>query len=142
VELHGNLREAVCLGCGRLEPIGIIVTALDRGALPSCPGCGDLLKPNVVLFEELLPEGPFLEAEAACRQADVLLVAGSSLQVTPAAWLPETARAAGVRLIIANDEPTPLDGLADVVLRGRVGKTLPAVTAALRARRSERDASV
>lgn len=137
VELHGNLREAVCVGCGRIEPIAVIAAAVERGELPSCPACGGPLKPNVVLFEELLPQLPFTEAEGACRRAEVLLVAGSSLQVTPAAWLPEVAKSHGARLLIANDEPTPVDRLADVVLRGRVGKMLPALVSAVAARREQ-----
>lgn len=137
VELHGNLREAICLACGRIEPIAVIAAALDRGALPACPACGQPLKPNVVLFEELLPQAAYTEAEAACRRTDVLLVAGSSLQVTPAAWLPEVAKSHGARVVIVNDEPTTMDGLADVVLRGRVGKMLPALVGKVAARQEQ-----
>ncbi|HXF81371.1 MAG TPA: NAD-dependent deacylase [bacterium] len=138
VELHGNLREAVCLRCGRIEPMAVITEALDRGALPSCRVCGDRLKPNVVLFEELLPPAAYAEAEEACRRADVLLVAGSSLQVTPAAWLPEVARSSGARVIIVNNEPTAMDDLADVVIRGRAGEMLPALVGEVAARRQDR----
>ena len=141
IELHGNLREAVCIECGRVVPIGAITEALDRGELPTCGVCGGRLKPNVVLFEELLPPAAYAAAEHECGQADVLLVAGSSLQVTPAAWLPEVARARGAGVIIANDESTAMDDLADVVLRGRVGNILPALVAAVAAVRGERDAS-
>ena len=137
VELHGNLREAVCLGCRRIEPIAVVAEALDRGELPACRVCGGRLKPNVVLFEELLPQAPYAEAEVACRRAGALLVAGSSLQVTPAAWLPGVAKAHGARVVIANDEETAMDGLADVVLRGRVGKMLPALVGAVAARREQ-----
>jgi len=141
IELHGNLREAVCVACGAVGPIAGITEALDRGELPVCSTCGGLLKPNVVLFEELLPEAAYAAAEQECRLADALLVAGSSLQVTPAAWLPEVARAGGAAILIANDEPTALDHLADVVLRGRAGTVLPALAAALSAARGERETS-
>lgn len=141
IELHGNLREAACVECGRTAPIKVITEALDRRSFPVCEHCGGPLKPNVVLFEELLPETAYLEAETEVRQADVLLVAGSSLQVTPAAWLPEVAKAHGAAVIIANDEATAMDHVADVVLRGRVGKILPDLVAAVAARREERDAS-
>ncbi|MDR7402791.1 MAG: NAD-dependent deacylase [Armatimonadota bacterium] len=127
IELHGNLREAACPDCHWTGPIEVITAALDRGELPSCPRCGRPVKPNVVLFEELLPEQAYREAEELCAQADAVLVVGSSLQVTPAAWLPENAVRRGATLIIVNDEPTPLDHRARVVLRGRAAAILPAL---------------
>lgn len=125
IELHGNLREAACVQCGWPAPIAVIPEALDRGELPACGRCGSPLKPNVVLFEELLPERAYREAEEECARAGALLVAGSSLQATPAAWLPGVAKTHGAGIIIANDEPTAMDALGDVILRGRVGKILP-----------------
>ncbi|MGH2400088.1 MAG: SIR2 family NAD-dependent protein deacylase [bacterium] len=141
IELHGNLREAACVECGRTSPIQIITAALDRKVSPICEHCGGALKPNVVLFEELLPEAAYLAAESEVRRADVLLVVGSSLQVTPAAWLPEAAKSHGAGVIIANDEDTAVDRVADVVLRGRVGKILPDLVAAVSARHEQRDDS-
>lgn len=125
IELHGNLREAACPDCGWVGPITRVTEALARERLPVCERCGGRVKPNVVLFEELLPLDAYHEAERACRSADVLLVAGSSLQVTPAALLPREAMRAGASLIIVNDECTPFDDLARVVLRGRAGHLLP-----------------
>lgn len=130
IELHGNLRESACLACGWVGPISVIAAALERGELPSCPVCGARLKPNVVLFEELLPEAAYREADRCVRSAQVLLVVGSSLQVTPAAWFPGIARSAGARVVIVNDSPTPEDETADVVLRGRAGEILPELVAA------------
>jgi len=127
IELHGNLREAACPDCGWIGPISIVTEALDCGGLPACPRCGGRVKPNVVLFGEMLPETAYLEAERACRDAGALLVVGSSLQVTPAAWLPEVAHRHGAAVMIINDAPTPLDHLARVILRGRAGDLLPAV---------------
>lgn len=127
VELHGNLREAACPDCGWVGPIQVITEALNDGRLPDCGRCGHRVKPNVVLFEELLPLAAYHEAEAVCRSTDLLLVVGSSLAVTPAAWLPEVACKHGAVLIILNDEPTPLDHLARVVLRGRAGQVLPPI---------------
>ncbi|MGH2627356.1 MAG: SIR2 family NAD-dependent protein deacylase [Anaerolineales bacterium] len=141
IELHGNLREAACVECRRTAPIRVITEALDRKVFPVCKHCGGSLKPNVVLFEELLPEAAYLEAEAEVRQADILLVVGSSLQVTPAALLPEVAKAHGAGVIIVSDEATDMDHVADVVLRGRAGKILPDLVAAVAAGREERDAS-
>lgn len=140
IELHGNLREAACPACGWRGPIALISEALERGALPACPACGSRPKPNVVLFEELLPTDAYEAAERELKAADLLLVVGSSLQVTPAAWLPEVARSHGAALIIANDEPTPLDPLADVALRGRAGRMLPELVAIIAAER-ERERS-
>lgn len=131
IELHGNLREAACPRCGWTGPIAAVTEALDHGTLPSCPRCSGRIKPNVVLFEELLPVAAYREAEAVCEEADVLLVAGSSLQVTPAAWLPGIARRRGAAVIIVNDEPTEMDHLAQVVLRGRVGTLLPDLAVAV-----------
>jgi NAD-dependent deacetylase len=131
IELHGNLREAACLSCGWRGPIALITEALDRGELPACPACGNRPKPNVVLFEELLPTDAYQEAEREVQSAQTLLVVGSSLQVTPAAWLPELARSHGAAVVIVNDGPTAMDGLADVVVRGRAGSVLPTLVAAV-----------
>ncbi len=127
IELHGNLREAICDRCGTVGPIAAITEALEAGRLPQCHACRGALKPNVVLFEEPLPESVYRDAETACRGADLLLVVGSSLQVTPAAWLPEVALRHGAAMIIVNAEPTPLDHVASVVIRGRAGVILPAL---------------
>lgn len=139
IELHGNLREAACPACRWVGPISVITDALNRRELPTCPICDSHLKPNVVLFEELLPEDTYLAAEDACRHADVLLVVGSSLQVTPAAWLPQLARRHGAALIIVNDSPTPMDATADVVVRGRVGTLLPDLVRQVEARERKRE---
>lgn len=129
IELHGNLREAACPECGWTGPLDVVTQALHHGELPACPRCRGRVKPNVVLFEEPLPEAAYLEAEDACRHAGALLVVGSSLQVTPAAWLPEVASRHGAPVIIVNDEPTSLDHLARIVLRGRAGSILPTLVA-------------
>jgi NAD-dependent deacetylase len=132
IELHGNLRESVCLACGAVAPIADFVTQLDAGALPRCRRCRSLLKPNVVLFEDLLPEAAWQRALVAVRGCDVLLVVGSSLQVTPAASLPQEALDHGGRLVVVNRESTPYDRAAAVVVRGEAGPALSAMAAALR----------
>ncbi len=130
IELHGNLRECACIGCGAVGPIGRLVGALDAGALPRCEACGSLLKPNVVLFEDLLPEAAWTRASLAVRAADVMLVVGSSLQVTPAAYLPQEALDRGARLVIVNREATPYDWRAEVVIHDDAGRVLPAIASA------------
>ncbi|OFX31061.1 MAG: hypothetical protein A2Z07_09790 [Armatimonadetes bacterium RBG_16_67_12] len=131
IELHGNLREAACSGCGAIRPISLIVDALEASALPHCGRCGGLLKPNVVLFEDLMPEGPWQRAVLAARACDVMLVVGSSLQVTPAAHLPQEALDRGGRLLIVNREATPYDRLATVTIQGEAGQVLPEMVTAV-----------
>jgi NAD-dependent deacetylase len=130
IEIHGNLRESVCAGCGIIGPIGGLAAALEAGRLPRCPACGGLLKPNVVLFDDLMPQRPWLSALSAARVSDVMLIVGSSLQVTPAAYLPQETLERGGRLIIVNREPTPYDDQAAVALRGDAGHVLPEIAAA------------
>jgi len=130
VEVHGNLREARCAGCGTIGPIEEMGAVLRAGALPRCGRCGGLRRPNVVLFEELLPASAYEQAEAACRECGVLLVVGSSLEVHPVAGLPVLAVERGARLIIVNREETACDALADLVLSGEAGTVLPEIVRA------------
>jgi len=128
LELHGTGRYAVCLGCGRRIPIEEALAAgRERGWPPRCPGCSGLLKPDAVFFGEPLPRGVLEEAFRLARRARVVLVVGSSLQVYPAALVPEEAARHGARLAIVNLEPTPLDWRAEVVVRERAGRFLPLV---------------
>jgi NAD-dependent deacetylase len=127
VELHGNLRECRCLSCGRIFPIEVLAEKIvQRGEVPPlCGGCGGLLKPNVVFFGESLPGEALREAFELVRRCDLLLVAGSSLVVSPANFLPPMAVEAGAGLLIVNEEPTPMDAFASVVIRGKTGVVLP-----------------
>ncbi len=126
VELHGNLRECRCLSCGTVLPIEVLAEKLvQRGEIPPRCGCGGLLKPNVILFGESLPAEALREAFELVSRCDLLLVAGSSLMVSPANFLPPMAVEAGAELLIVNEEPTPMDAFASVVLRGKTGKVLP-----------------
>ena len=137
VEVHGNLREARCAGCGALVSIVEMAGPLRAGALPMCGRCGGLLRPNVVLFGEVLPAAAYARAEAACRQCDVLLVVGSSLQVHPVAGLPALAVRHGAKLAIVNRDPTPCDELAEVVVWGEAGTVLPRIVEAVEGPRNE-----
>jgi NAD-dependent deacetylase len=100
-------------------------------AVPRCPECGEVLKPDVVMFGELLPTGAIERAEALAAQAGLLLVVGSALEVYPVAGLPELTLAAGGALAIVNRGPTGYDGRAEVRIDGGAGETLAAVVAAL-----------
>lgn len=128
LEIHGSTRQARCVGCGDREPIDTVVDRAEDGQLPpNCQSCGDVLKPDVVLFGEVLPQTVFQEAQRWADRADVMLVAGSSLQVYPAAGLPQRTLAGGGKVVIVNGDRTPLDGQAHVVVRGRVEKAVPRI---------------
>jgi NAD-dependent protein deacetylase/lipoamidase len=128
IEVHGSSRTVRCLDCGAREPRSDVQSRLGVEMPPRCKICGStFLKPAVVLFGEPMPVPAVREAFALARGADVMLVVGSSLVVHPAADIPLAAVRAGARLIVVNAEPTPLDSLAEVVIRGRSGEVLPEV---------------
>jgi NAD-dependent deacetylase len=134
LELHGHLRESTCLRCGRKVPTArLIETFMASGELSHCSECGGTLKPDIVLFGEVLPEDVLVEAEEEVASCDLIWVVGSSLVVAPASFLPRYALAHGAGLIIANREPTSLDPLAELILRGDVAELLPAIAAACHA---------
>lgn len=128
VELHGNGRTVRCLDCGASEPRADVQARLEVELPPQCQTCGGVhIKPAVVFFGEPLPAGAIGEAVELATGCDLMLVVGSSLAVRPAADIPLLALRQGAPLLIVNDEPTPLDELATVVLRGRSGEILPDV---------------
>lgn len=134
LELHGTARQVSCLDClwrAAAEPF--VEQFAATGRVPDCPACGGRLKHATVSFGQALPDDVWRAAERLAGQADVFLAAGSSLVVHPAAGLVPLAKRAGARLAILNREPTPLDELADVVLRGPLGETLAAIDAQIRA---------
>lgn len=108
--------------------MGEALEAIEAGQVPpSCGACRGVLKPDVVLFGEPLPEAVFERARALMRRADAVLVAGSSLTVWPAAGLPELALREGAKVVVVNGDETGLDDRASVVLRGRVEDLVPAL---------------
>ena len=124
IEVHGSIRRSVCLGCGHEEPLPAVLRQLDERDTPACPACGSVLKPGVVMFGELLPPVEAARAERLAREAALLLVVGSSLQVWPAAgWPAETLRAGGT-VAILNREGTPYDREAAVTVRAAAGGCL------------------
>jgi NAD-dependent deacetylase len=126
VEVHGSIGGADCLACGRHEDD--VARLLP---LPRCPRCGEILKPGVVMFGELLPEAAIDRATRLAQEAPLLLVVGTSLEVWPVAGLPAETLANGGRLAIVNRDPTALDPRADVVVHAAAGGTLAAVADAL-----------
>jgi len=124
VEVHGSIRTSSCLDCGTVVPFDDVVALLP---LPRCPRCGRVLKPDVVMFGELLPEAEVARATALAEEAGVLLVVGSSLEVYPVAGLPlETLRRGGA-LAIVNRGETQYDARAAVTIDGGAGETLRAL---------------
>ncbi len=131
-ELHGHLREATCIHCFAVYPAAEhIERFLEHDTIPTCPDCGHILKPNVILFGEQLPARALAAARREAQRCDVMLVAGSSLEVYPAAGLPVQAKEAGARLVFVNLRPTELDPLADVVIHADVVDVLPQIADAL-----------
>lgn len=128
VEVHGSLREAECIHCGVRLPIEDALASLP---LPHCPECGEVLKPGVVMFGELLPAAPLERAQSLAAEAALLLVVGSSLEVHPIAGLPGETLAAGGALAIVNRGGTPWDSRADLVIDTSTGETLSGLAAAL-----------
>jgi NAD-dependent deacetylase len=131
VEVHGSIRTASCLSCGERVPLEDVVAALEDAPAPPCPRCGEILKPDVVMFGELLPDGAMERASELARAAGVLLVVGSTLEVYPVAGLPEDALAAGGHLAIVNRGRTPYDGRAAVKVDGGAGEALAEIVEAL-----------
>ena len=127
VELHGNATYARCLGCGRRYEIDALREAFERGGdVPDCAACGGLVKTATVSFGQSMPEEAMRRAEAETLAADLFLVLGSSLVVQPAAGFPVLAKRNGARLAIVNNEATPLDRIADLVVRRGIGEALGA----------------
>ena len=121
VEVHGSLRTVRCLSCGLRTPTSEIAAQLPA---PRCPACGEIPKPDVVMFGEHLPAAQIERAQQLAAEAGVLLVVGSSLEVYPVAGLPEDTLAAGGALAIVNRGGPPWDARAAVVVDGGAGETL------------------
>jgi NAD-dependent deacetylase len=133
IEVHGSIRTACCLECGERVPLEDVVATLRDKPAPPCPRCDAILKPDVVMFGELLPAGAMERAAELARGARLLLVVGSSLEVYPVAGLPDETLSAGGTLAIVNRGPTPFDGLAEVRIDAGAGETLGSVSRLLRA---------
>jgi NAD-dependent deacetylase len=133
VEVHGSIRTASCPGCGRSSPLAEVLELLDASPAPPCPDCGVILKPDVVFFGELLPEGAMARATELSASAGLMLVVGSALEVQPVAGLPFDTLRAGGALAIVNRGPTSLDAKATLKLDGAAGELLPQLATVLAA---------
>ncbi|MBA3433231.1 MAG: NAD-dependent deacylase [Actinobacteria bacterium] len=127
IEVHGSIRSAVCLGCLWTEGLDDVLAQLAHRSAPVCVQCGEILKPGVTLFGELLPARAMERATELARGAGLVLVVGSTLEVWPVAGLPLEARA----LAIVNRGHTALDDRALLKIDAGAGETLTAVVESL-----------
>jgi NAD-dependent deacetylase len=126
VEVHGTIHEVVCMSCGRRGPMQATLDRVRAGEEdPECRSCGGILKSATISFGQTLVPEIIDRALRAAGEADLLLAIGTSLSVYPVANAVPIAKTAGARVIILNAEPTPMDGMADTVLRGAIGELLP-----------------
>jgi len=132
LEVHGTLNTLTCIGCYQQQSTDDFIDAyIDHGEIPRCPECQQILKPDVVLFEEQLPAKTWLSARRSSENCDVMIVAGSSLEVMPVAGLPARAAENNAKIIVVNKSETYIDPQAEAVLQGDVAEIIPAIAAEL-----------
>ncbi|HKP63752.1 MAG TPA: NAD-dependent protein deacylase [Polyangiales bacterium] len=130
VEIHGTIRDVMCMRCSARGPMGPVLDRVRAGEEdPQCRDCGGILKSATISFGQNLVAEDLARAEVAARQCDLLLAIGSSLGVYPIAGVVPLAKQSGAHIVIVNGTPTDMDGLADYVLRGKIGEILPAIVA-------------
>lgn len=128
IEMHGTMQTLTCTQCyQRVQAQDYLAEFIASGELPRCPACSHLLKPDVILFGEQLPQAAVSKAQKDARACDLMLVAGSSLEVLPVAGLPMQALDRGAHLIIINNTPTYLNVRADIEFMQDVAAILPAI---------------
>jgi len=127
IEVHGSIRAATCFDCRWTEELAGVLAQLEERTAPLCVHCGEILKPGVTLFGELLPSAAIERATDLARGAALMLVVGSTLEVWPVAGLPLEARS----FAVVNRGPTALDRRAELKIDGDAGATLTAVVNAL-----------
>ena len=131
-EVHGHMRKMTCMQCLKTYDSGPILTEfLATKQVPYCEYCEGVLKPNIILYGEILPLITLKQAQQKTRDCGVMLVAGSSLEVSPAGDLPLLAKQNGAKLIFVNFSETYLDKIADVVIRADVVEVLPQLANAI-----------
>jgi NAD-dependent deacetylase len=131
IEVHGSIRTSSCQSCGAEFPLAQVESLFDQAGAAICTECGGNVKPDVVLFGELLPADAIAEAEELATRADLMLCVGSSLEVYPVAGLPSVTLRSGGRIAVITQGPTQFDQDATVRMDGDVVADLDAVLAAL-----------
>jgi NAD-dependent deacetylase len=130
VEIHGNMREVVCMSCNERAPMERALERVRAGEEdPACRSCGGILKSATISFGQNLVVEDLERAEAAARRCDLMLAVGSTLSVYPIAAVVPIAHMSGARIVIVNGGETEMDDLADAVLRGSISEILPALVA-------------
>jgi NAD-dependent deacetylase len=132
VEVHGSIRSSTCPGCGAAYGLDDLLALVEDAEAPACPRCGEIVKPDVVMFGELLPEAAIDRAYELARATRLLLVVGSTLEVWPVSMLPHETVASGGDVAIVNKGPTSFDERAAVRIEGGAGETLAALVERLR----------
>ena len=126
VEIHGTMREVVCLSCDERAPMERALARVRAGEEdPACRTCGGILKSATISFGQALVQADLRRAQRAAEGCDLLLAVGTKLSVYPVAGVVPIAKQAGARVVIVNAEPTEMDMLADAVLRGPISALLP-----------------
>ena len=126
IEMHGTLNTLSCTNCfKKFEAGDFLHPFIEHGTIPLCTNCNGILKPDVILFGEQLPQSAWMEAQRAARQCDLMVIAGSSLEVLPVAGLPMQTVDRGAHLIVINNTPTYINVRADIVIMDDVASTLP-----------------
>ncbi len=123
IEVHGTYKTATCTKCNKKFTLDQMLQLTND--IPSCPDCLGLVKPDVVMFGEKLPYEAFLEAKQLSEKADLMLAAGSSLEVYPASHLVLVTKGSGGHIIIMNDTKTALDKVADIIIQENLSVCLP-----------------
>ena len=131
IEIHGSIGTSSCTSCGSSWPLEEVGALFDAEGIATCPGCLGKVKPDVVLFGEMLPLEAIEAAREAAEAAELMLCIGSSLEVFPAAGLPELTLAHGGAVAVITQGPTPYDDDATVRLSGDVAEELPALLSEL-----------
>ena len=132
VEIHGTLREVICMECDERAPMERALARVRAGEQdPACRSCGGILKSATISFGQSLVMDDLRRAERAAQSCDLLLAVGTTLAVYPIAGVVPIAKSAGALVVILNAEPTEMDDLADAVLRGSISEILPGLVAAV-----------
>jgi len=140
-EVHGNINRFTCLGCKASYTKEQVLKKLkkEKNYPPLCDVCTAPLKPSVTLFGEALPTFEIYQSQALSQKADVMLIAGSSLEVVPVSNLPLYTLREGGKLIIVNDQPTYLDEKAEVVIHHKTGTVLPLIVEEIKKLKARKD---
>jgi NAD-dependent deacetylase len=126
VEIHGNMREVVCMSCDERAPMERALARVRAGEEdPPCRSCGGILKSATISFGQGLVQEDLVRSQEAAESCDLMLAVGSTLSVYPIAAVVPVSKQAGARVVILNAEPTEMDGLADAVIRGSISEVLP-----------------